>query len=261
MGTDLLYLSDASLSSADAEVIDVFYESGSTFVVVDRTPAFPQGGGQPSDIGTMKSIVGAEFTFNHVSRGLSGLVNHRGEYEKAPFQIGDLVTIEIEETRRAHNSRLHTAGELICAAVDELGFSKWAVGSACHLPGQARVAFHTSLQELDVGSFRADLADCLGSMIKDDHAVLSCFVADANALGALCPTEIAKDFPEWPVRMISPFPGFWRPCLGAHCRSTAEIGEIVLKKVRLKIGELSVGYELASSLSSVSTSGSAMVQG
>ncbi len=53
--TDLLYLSDAYLRDFEATVVD----SRDTEILLDRTAFYPGGGGQPCDVGSLRSDQGA----------------------------------------------------------------------------------------------------------------------------------------------------------------------------------------------------------
>ena len=53
--TALLYFDDAELYTANASVLDVRISTeGDTQLILDRTIFYPQGGGQPFDLGTVQ---------------------------------------------------------------------------------------------------------------------------------------------------------------------------------------------------------------
>ena len=54
--TDLLYLRDANLTECECRVAGKMTIDGKEAVVLNRSPFYPKGGGQPADIGF---IIGA----------------------------------------------------------------------------------------------------------------------------------------------------------------------------------------------------------
>lgn len=244
MKTELLYLNTPEARTAKATVIEVKQIGEKIGLVVDRTNMYPQGGGQPSDVGQIFSQQGDIFNVESVRKTGSAEILHFGSFEVGKLELGDQVRIEIDVHTRMMHERLHTAGELICAAVCELGYWKWKVAGACHFPNQARVVFDTYGEDVNVDPFRDELTDKIAEMVSDNHEVNFTYVMDSQELGELCPSEAGKEFGDWPVRMVSPFPGFWRPCLGTHCASTRMIGDVELRKIRRKKGKLAVSYEV-----------------
>lgn len=85
-------------------------------VITDRTIFHPQGGGQPSDVGSMIGQMGASFTVTAVRMDsvCDGVVLHLGRFgetEKssiATFKEGETVTQAIDVEKRLLYSRLHT---------------------------------------------------------------------------------------------------------------------------------------------------------
>src|SRR5262249_3365846 len=54
--TDKLFWRDGHLSNFTARVVDCFREGGQVVVVLDQTAFYPEGGGQPSDIGFINRV-------------------------------------------------------------------------------------------------------------------------------------------------------------------------------------------------------------
>lgn len=93
-------------------------------VETSETIFHPQGGGQPSDTGTMKSdTISKQVTFQvNMARKLpSGQILHAGSFvgdqPQQPFSAGKTVIQAVDSEKRDYHSRLHTAGHLIGLAV------------------------------------------------------------------------------------------------------------------------------------------------
>ena len=83
--TELVYFDDTYLNSVDAKVVSVAPqgEDGTFAVVLDRTVAYPAGGGQPSDGGRIVAADGgATFLVSEV-KSADGSVLHLGAFEDA----------------------------------------------------------------------------------------------------------------------------------------------------------------------------------
>jgi Ser-tRNA(Ala) deacylase AlaX len=243
--TELIYLADPVAWRARATIIATADRDEGFGIILDRTVAYPQGGGQPSDVGRICGQAEAAFRFSKVTRGPDGEAIHLGHVHAGIFRVGDLVDVTIDWKVRDLHRRLHTGGELICAAVDRLGY-RWKVTAASHFPGQSHVSFQCDIAASDVERFRHKLAEGLTSLIREETPIGTLYAESTEQVAKLCPTEAGKLFLDWPVRMVSAAPGFWRPCLGAHCSHTGEVGPIRLTKVRLRNDDLSVGYAVDS---------------
>lgn len=113
------------------------------FVILDDTIFHPQGGGQPTDRGTIQSVNGnvvfkVDFVSNHVA--YPKLVAHFGSYvdgkgSMKEFNVGDAVRMDINGSDREMFARLHSGGHLI-----DIGMN--AVGSRLGIDFEAVKGYH-----------------------------------------------------------------------------------------------------------------------
>jgi Ser-tRNA(Ala) deacylase AlaX len=140
-----------STSLADLDEADrsLFAKVGDATHVLatERTIFHPQGGGQPSDTGTM-TLEAGHFNVSLARPAASAsTILHAGHFtpESAHehFGAGKSVHQEIDSAARDLHSRIHTAGHLIGFAVHALREQIGAVGEgkASHYPGAASVEF------------------------------------------------------------------------------------------------------------------------
>jgi Ser-tRNA(Ala) deacylase AlaX len=242
--THLLYLQDPTRLKAECRIAEYINDPDGAAVVLDVTPFYPKGGGQPSDTGRISGGNGGFFV-SKVYRADDGKILHYGHMDHGCLAVGDQVSASVDaETRRLH-SRLHTAGEVICAALHELGI-RWPVTAASHVPGQSRVAFAAGIDASDLPAFTERFKERFEEIIARDERVVTLLGVDCEEAKRLCPMDsggMAEKTGE--IRLVSPVAGFYRPCMGAHLQSTGEVGKIDFRKVRLKKGELSISYDLA----------------
>jgi alanyl-tRNA synthetase len=128
--TDLVFYDKPQKTEFEAGIIG-FYKNN---VILDRTIFYPEGGGQPSDIGSIgvKGNKINKFPVIHAEK-VNGIVLHRmdsKDIEKLkPFK-GSRVTGEIDHYRRTALTQNHTATHLIVAAArDVLGDHVWQAGA------------------------------------------------------------------------------------------------------------------------------------
>jgi Ser-tRNA(Ala) deacylase AlaX len=80
-------------------------------VVTDATIFHPQGGGQPSDVGTMRLASPSAGWFNvlAVRKTEHAQILHLGVFSDVPFGVGEVTIQAIDEEARLLHSRFHTA--------------------------------------------------------------------------------------------------------------------------------------------------------
>ena len=126
--TKKLYYEDNYLSSCVATVIDIDTEKG---IVLDQTVAYPEGGGQVSDIGVI-TIGKHNIPFFNCQKGIGKVlylddfpvvkVDTRIYHKVADddyllFKIGDIVTISIDIHQRIKATLYHSATHVALMAL------------------------------------------------------------------------------------------------------------------------------------------------
>ncbi len=118
-GLQLCY-SDAYVRSADAGVLAVSVDP-SISVLLDRTPFYPGGGGQPSDVGMLtRAADGATWRVLGARKNDGEIVHDLDPADVArsgPPAPGDVVRAEIDWARRHLLMRTHTALHALCGVV------------------------------------------------------------------------------------------------------------------------------------------------
>jgi len=107
--TELLCLTDSYLREFEATIMEV---EGNR-VVLDRTAFYPQGGGQPSDVGVLLDDQGQIYRVLKVSK--KGKVFHKLDREPPP--AGTRVYGEIDWEHRYRLMRTHTALHILCGVI------------------------------------------------------------------------------------------------------------------------------------------------
>ena len=116
--TEKLYYK-ANAYTSESKVLATYGE----FVVLDRTPFYPEGGGQESDIGTINDI-----KVNEV-QSIDGVIVHTMEHA-VEFKKGSTVNCAVDQERRLRLAAHHTATHLVSAAARSiLGKHAWQEGA------------------------------------------------------------------------------------------------------------------------------------
>lgn len=112
--TELLYHTDAYLSTFEAVVSDVVTEG----VVLDRTAFFPGGGGQPYDVGWLE-VAGEAQEVARAKRHQGRIVHQWSDPHPCPtsVSVGTRVRGILDWNRRYTLMRTHTAMHILCGVI------------------------------------------------------------------------------------------------------------------------------------------------
>ena len=224
--TDLLFYKKPFDTQFEAHVLGV-YENN---IILDQTIFYPEGGGQPSDIGYLE-IRGEEIKVLHAEK-VNNTVLHRvaeEDIEKVHPYKGQVITGQIDISRRMALTRNHTATHLIVAAARKiLGDHIWQAGaqkgvkkSRIDLTHYKRIE-PEELQEIEL------LAN---KFVMENRPVLTNWMARAEA-------EKKYGFilyqggivPGMDIRTVLVDGVDVQACAGTHCNQTGDIGLIKITK-------------------------------
>ncbi|KAF8817942.1 putative Alanine--tRna ligase [Cardiosporidium cionae] len=149
LATELMYFADSSLKMSISKLQSIQRSQGtSATLVLDSTVFHPQGGGQPSDIGSILNLrnknlfkvisatASPYLTYTAFGKNKDGIVHHNGYFlnsDNADWEPGDSVEIRVDEDLRNLHARIHSAGHVIDVAVERLGI-KLKPSKAYHFP-------------------------------------------------------------------------------------------------------------------------------
>jgi Ser-tRNA(Ala) deacylase AlaX len=234
--TELAYMTEPERIELDAMVESVTNENGYVTLTLDRTPVYPQGGGQPSDTGT---IEGDDYTFAIRKAVLvEGMVHHQGivlDGEPSPGPAH----VKIDPSRRSLHAALHSGGHLIMTAMFELTGMRAVKGY--HFPDGPYVELEGTLDE----DARGDLLDALqrriDEMVESDKRITveSTSAEKLAAEGVYMPAEIPTGKP---TRVVTTC-GYRSPCGGTHVARTGELRGLRVRRIKSKKGRTRITYE------------------
>lgn len=232
--TELLYLNDQNAVKATAHIESLAHDG----VMCDKTIFYAQGGGQPSDTGTIKSING-EFKVTKVIHTDAGVL-HTGEFSSGTFEVGDEVTMSINTDKRTLHRRLHSVAHIIDAAVYTLGLTQLMPHKGFHYPEGPYNEYYGEIETDD--TLRQRIEDASNQIVKEARPI---------SIRLIRPDDVQKEcgyvpdtLPESQVRIVQiySFPAI--PCGGTHCDNTHDVGNITIRKIKSRAGKTRIAHSI-----------------
>jgi alanyl-tRNA synthetase len=187
-------------------------------VVLDRSPFYPESGGQVGDTGV---IAGDGFAFRVTDTQKDGdLIIHHGHLTRGTLKAGATVTARVDENRRQAIRRAHSATHLLhYALLKNLGKDAHQMGSKVDEDWLRFDFGNPSPIEADkLIAIERDVAERVAAAEPIEWKFVP--LAEARAAGAMM--LFGEKYPD-PARMVS-MGGFSRElCGGTHLSNTAEV--------------------------------------
>ena len=210
MQTRTLYYEDCHKKVFSATVVDCREAEKGFWVCLDATAFYPEGGGQPCDLGVLNNIPVLDV------QEKEDAVWHLVE---KPLQAGQTVAGEIDWARRLDLMQQHTGEHIVSGVIHRL------------LGGQ-NTGFHMGADVITI-DFDVPID---GPMLEEIEKQANQAVFENLPVQCTVPTE--EELPNipyrskralpWPVRLVE-IPGYDTcACCGVHTKTTGEIGIIKL---------------------------------
>lgn len=197
-------------------------------VILDSTIFYPLGGGQPGDTGKM-SVNGVDYqiTDTQYAEDRKSIVHFLSGDDLSSIKVGDEAELTLDWQRRHRLMRMHTSMHLMCHLIPAQA-TGGSVGET-----ESRIDF--DLQGLEVD--KADLTQRMNELINNDLPVTIGSITeeelDQNP-GLVRTMSVQPPRGQGTVRTINIENTDFQPCGGTHVKSTGEIGEVVITKLKNK---------------------------
>ncbi len=220
---------EPELSAVDA------VETGSVELILDRTPFYPEGGGQVGDRGEIRGPNGV-MRVEDTQRVAELIIVHRGRILEGRIAKGDEVTATVDAERRADTMRNHTATHLLHAALRKvLGTHARQAGS---LVGPDYLRFDFTHTEAVTPEQLAEVSRLVNEKVREDIPVSTRVTTfdEAMSEGVLAFFGDKYGAEVRVVEVNSVVPRFSAElCGGTHCHATGQVGAVIIT------GESSIG--------------------
>ncbi len=222
MSTARLFYDDAYMRSCEAQVV----RSDERGIVLDRTVFYPIGGGQPADVGTMRTDDGRTFQVTDVRKGPApGEILHL--IAVAGLREGERVVLDIDWDKRHRHMRMHTCLHLLSAVIP----AGVTGGSVRYDSG--RLDFDLPDQVLD----REEIEARLNELIGGGHGVAPRWVSEEELAARpdwVKTMSVKPPVGAGQVRLLQIGNIDLQACGGTHVANTAEIGRVQVTRVENK---------------------------
>lgn len=227
MPTELLFRENAALRHCTATVLT----AGPTGVMLDRTVFYPQGGGQPGDVGTLRWAGGEMPVANAIKGAEADTVLHVPAPDATLPPPGTQVSAVLDWPRRHRLMRMHTTLHLLCSLIPGAGVTGGQIGA-----DRSRLDF-----DLPNPPSKEALTEGLNALIAADHPVMHHWITeaelDANP-GMVRTLSVQPPRGAGRVRLVrigdAGQPVDLQPCGGTHVARTGEIGRVEVTKLENK---------------------------
>jgi alanyl-tRNA synthetase len=200
--------------------VEILADGATGEVVLDRTPFYPEAGGQVGDVGTLAAD-GLLAEVEGTERPVPGLVLHRVRVKRGALRIGQPVRASVDASRRRMTAKNHTATHLLHAALRQtLGDHVKQAGSLV-APDRLRFDFtHFSPltpQEID------RIEEAVNAQVWENRGVATRVMGLDDALASGAMALFGEKYGEQ-VRVVSVQDFSTELCGGTHVGATGEIG-------------------------------------
>lgn len=243
-----------ALSSLPPETQSLFKPPPSSTPYILTTPStifHAQGGGQPSDTGTISPLQGGPPFTVHQVRKTDPAILHMGVFEgdsnsePPSLDSGIQATQSIDVPKRILHSRIHTAGHVIGVVINQLMAlgtlpQDLVDGKASHYPGAAFVEF----SGLIPGTAKEAIQAKVDELVAQDLPVTIHFWSEERARAECTGVVDGVKGDEEGVRVVAFGEAGRYPCGGTHVRGLKECGRVVVRGIKRQKGVSKVSYEV-----------------
>lgn len=228
-------------------------------VVTTETIFHPQGGGQPTDVGTISSTDDT-IKFDVTSARQDAIakdftVLHLGRYSTTStreFQTSDAVQQTLDMDKRTLYSRLHTAGHVLGLAVrhylESLNLASNIIDAkASHFPDMANVEFIGSIDGKHKAGIQAKVNEYVSACLPIEICQWNAEELKDPKNRVYMPENSAGEFgmeEGGSLRCVSVVGKGAYPCGGTHVQHTGLCGKIMVYKITRSKGVTRVSYSL-----------------
>lgn len=218
MEANLLYINDSYIKNFESNVI----KAGPKYVILDKTAFYPEGGGQPSDIGTL--------TFNNQTVKVLKVIKRKNQvFHYLDDNLPEGITVQgaIDWDSRFWNMRRHSGEHLLTGLFEAAGSGPKVFSNLVQMdfkPSELNEEIVKSVEEKFNKIIDADISIHIYYTsrseldVGDDRRKLLFLEKIPRNIEQLRMVEIGNDALTF--------------CMGTHVKKTGEIGK--LKNIRLE---------------------------
>jgi alanyl-tRNA synthetase len=220
--------SDAAIRALviGGQVVDEAREGQDVEIVLDRTPFYPEGGGQVGDRGDITTSEGRALVAD-TQTAAAGVIVMSAKVVDGALRTGAPARASVDEESRRHTMRNHTATHLLHATLRRtFGEDVHQAGSLVHAPNlRFDFTFGRALTAEELRRVEGEVNDAI--LTNASVHAQSMSLQDALASGA---THLFDEKYGDEVRVVEAGPTSRELCGGTHCHCTGDIGLFLIVK-------------------------------
>jgi lysyl-tRNA synthetase, class II len=223
--TVLEYWKDSYLFESTAKVTDIMVDETGTWIELDKTIFYPQGGGQPSDTGKVFLNSNDFFVVTKCVKERNK-VRHYGFFENesnSAIYCGSDVKLRVDKENRIQNINLHSTAHLMDYAISELKLD-WKAEKGYSFPEGPYVQYSGEVEVND--KLIADIESKVNELrLKNLDFVVNYTQEGDQILRSILINGISDC-----------------SCGGTHINNTSELPQIKVRKISCKKGVIKLSY-------------------
>jgi misacylated tRNA(Ala) deacylase len=222
--TDKIFYQDSYQKTHQSEIVAVL-EDG---IVMESTIFYPLGGGQPGDTGVLM-LDGGEYrvTDTCFAEDRVMIVHHLNAEDLFAFNVGDRIDMVLDWERRHRLMRMHTSLHLMCHLITAQA-TGGSIGEA-----ESRIDFDLQGQVVDKDNLTLEMNRLIKSQLPVTIGSITDEVLALNP-GLVRTMSVQPPKGQGSIRTVSILDTDYQPCGGTHVNNTAEIGEVIVTKIKNK---------------------------
>lgn len=222
--TDKIFYQDSYQKTHQSEIVAVLDDG----IVMESTIFYPLGGGQPGDTGVL-ILNGEEYrvTDTCFAEDRVMIVHYLNAEDLSAFQVGDSVDMALDWERRHRLMRMHTSLHLMCHLITAQA-TGGSIGET-----ESRIDFDLQGQVVDKDNLTVEM----NRLINSQLAVTIGSITDealAQNSGLVRTMSVQPPKGQGSIRTVTIVDTDYQPCGGTHVNNTAEIGEVIVNKIKNK---------------------------
>lgn len=236
MKTKLLYMKDALLKVSEAKIVKIDISGKNASIVLNQTIFYPQGGGQPSDQGTITGSNGC-LSVKSVSYA-NGSPVHQGKIDGL-LEVGETVTLAINWDLRYTHMQAHTAGHLLDEAVKEILPEYHGVEGSHGINDKYFIEFEGIIDE----THKNLIEETLRKIIDADELIKTRMITheEITKENIYLPFKLPENKP---LRIITIGDRMPVPDGGTQLSSTGEVWPVILTNFEYDGGKTTIHYNI-----------------
>jgi Ser-tRNA(Ala) deacylase AlaX len=243
--TKKTYFDDSYQFTSTAKVLAVELADAGLMVVLDATVFYAQGGGQPTDVGTIVAD-GATFDVTMVKEQPGGFIAHFGAFSTGSFKAGATANLAIDSAARMINMRIHSAGHAIDVAMQAIGMGHLVPTKGYHFPAGPYVEYEGEVPLEERDTLAQKLTEKMAELVAADIPTTVKEISPKDVPKIYAGTGFPADITVLRAAAIgSSSDDFLCPCGGTHVKSTKDLGVVTITKIKKKKTSVQIKYTIS----------------